>query len=239
MSDLQKIIKVTQSQYEILANGGTVGGYTGLNSNYIYLVENNDTFATEEYVGNAIMNLTDDLAEVATSGSYNDLTDLPPIPTVGNGTLTIKQNGTQVGTFTANQGSNTTVELVDTWPTLAELGLDSALRYHGITTTALSDGATTNPIIIDGKSHTAEVGCVVFSDHKEFVWNGSKWELLGDEGSYKVKQTAVVSPSANGNATAFIDTISQDANGVITATKKNVTLPTFTYNSTTKTLTIS
>lgn len=44
------------------------------------------------------------------------------------------------------------------------------------------------------------------------------------EAGYKAKQTAVTSPAANGNATAFIDTISQDANGVITATKKNITV---------------
>ena len=37
--NLQKFIKVTQEQYNTLANGGTVGSYTGINSNYIYLVE--------------------------------------------------------------------------------------------------------------------------------------------------------------------------------------------------------
>ena len=41
---------------------------------------------------------------------------------------------------------------------------------------------------------------------------------------YKPVQTAKSSPSASGNTLAFIDTISQDANGVITATKKNVTI---------------
>lgn len=41
-------------------------------------------------------------------------------------------------------------------------------------------------------------------------------------GSYKTTQTAVSDPSANGNAAAFIDSISQDANGAITVTKKNV-----------------
>ena len=39
---------------------------------------------------------------------------------------------------------------------------------------------------------------------------------------YKPKQTAVPSPTASGTTTAFIDTISQDENGVVTATKKNV-----------------
>lgn len=54
---------------------------------------------------------TADLATVATSGSYNDLGDKPTIPTVGNGTLTIQQNGTTVGTFTANQSANATANI--------------------------------------------------------------------------------------------------------------------------------
>ena len=37
-------------------------------------------------------------------------------------------------------------------------------------------------------------------------------------------QSAVVSPTASGSALAFIDSISQDAQGVISATKKNVTV---------------
>ena len=47
------------------------------------------------------------------SGSYNDLTNKPTIPSVGNGTITIKQNGTSKGTFTMNQSGNTTIELTD------------------------------------------------------------------------------------------------------------------------------
>jgi len=48
------------------------------------------------------------------SGSYNDLSNKPTIPTVGNGTVTIKQAGTSKGTFTMNQSGNTTIELTDT-----------------------------------------------------------------------------------------------------------------------------
>ena len=39
---------------------------------------------------------------------------------------------------------------------------------------------------------------------------------------YKVLQTAKTSPTASGTDISFIDTISQDANGEITATKKSV-----------------
>lgn len=55
-----------------------------------------------------------DLATVATSGDYDDLTDKP---TIGNATLTIQKNGTSAGTFTANATSNKTINI--TVPTTA------------------------------------------------------------------------------------------------------------------------
>ena len=55
--------------------------------------------------------LVSGLATVATSGSYNDLSNTPTIPTVNNGTLTIKQNGTTVQTFSANQSGNVTANI--------------------------------------------------------------------------------------------------------------------------------
>lgn len=51
------------------------------------------------------------LATVATSGSYNDLSNKPTIPTVNNATLTIQKNGTNVATFTANASSNVTANI--------------------------------------------------------------------------------------------------------------------------------
>ena len=55
------------------------------------------------------------LATVATSGSYNDLSNKPSIPAAANnGVLTITQNGTSKGTFSANQSGNNTIALTDT-----------------------------------------------------------------------------------------------------------------------------
>ena len=51
------------------------------------------------------------LATVATSGSYNDLSNKPTIPAVNNATLTIQKNGTDIGTFSANQTTNETVNI--------------------------------------------------------------------------------------------------------------------------------
>ena len=45
------------------------------------------------------------------SGSYNDLTNKPTIPTVNNATLTIQKNGANVATFTANASKNVTANI--------------------------------------------------------------------------------------------------------------------------------
>lgn len=58
------------------------------------------------------------LASVATSGLYSDLTGAPTVPTVYNGTLTIQQNGTTVGTFSANQSTDETIDIA---PKLVEM----------------------------------------------------------------------------------------------------------------------
>lgn len=54
------------------------------------------------------------LADVAASGSYNDLTDKPVIPTpttVNDAVLTIQKNGSTVQTFTANSSTNKTANI--------------------------------------------------------------------------------------------------------------------------------
>lgn len=60
---------------------------------------------------NTVTTNTVTLADVATSGDFNDLINQPTIPTVGNGTITINQGGTQKGTFTLNQSGNATINL--------------------------------------------------------------------------------------------------------------------------------
>lgn len=52
-----------------------------------------------------------DLANVATSGDYNDLNNKPTIPTVNNATITLTQGGVTKGSFTLNQASDGTIAL--------------------------------------------------------------------------------------------------------------------------------
>lgn len=83
--------------------------YTG--HTYIRTVQSYGTAGTWTF-GNWIKTIrATDLATVATSGSYNDLSNKPTIPTVNNATLTIQKNGTNVQTFTANQSTNATANI--------------------------------------------------------------------------------------------------------------------------------
>lgn len=153
-------------------------------------------------------------------GDLEGIADEAKIAKATTGTLTIKQPNATSVTFNGSESKEVAI-------TRDSLGLAKVMEYIGKTTTTLSDGATTNPITIDSKSVTVTKGNVVIdsSDSREYIWNGSKWEKFGEDataGNYKPKQTVVSSPTASGNSTSFIDTISQDENGKITATKKSV-----------------
>ena len=88
------------------------------------------------------------------SGSYNDLTDKPTIPTVNNATLTIQKNGTTVKTFTANASSNVTANI--TVPTkTSELTNDSNFVTSDTKNTAGSTDTSDKIFLIGAKSQAA------------------------------------------------------------------------------------
>lgn len=58
--------------------------------------------------------------------------------------------------------------------------ITGGVTFMGETTTALTDGATTNPITINGSSVTCIKGYLVVYDSKEFVFDGTKWIEMGD-----------------------------------------------------------
>ena len=71
--------------------------------------------------------------------------------------------------------------------------LESFTTYLGVTTTTLTDGATTNPITINGQSVTAQSGNIVLYGNQEFIFDGTHWNQFGDLsslGSLAYKNTA-------------------------------------------------
>lgn len=127
--------------------------------------------------------------------------------------------------------------------------ITGAMHYEGVTSTTLSDGATTATITIDGDSKTFtadDAGSVVISGQKEYVWNGTKWQEFGSTGSLKAlafKDTASASYKPAGTVSQPTFTGSS-SNVTITATNSTsgnytpagtVSKPTFTGSSMTST----
>ena len=75
-----------------------------------------------------------DLATVATSGSYADLSNKP---TIADGILTIQKNGTIVDTFTANSSDNKTVNLVIPTTAADVSAMPDSVKYGASITVAI------------------------------------------------------------------------------------------------------
>lgn len=99
------------------------------------------------------------------------------------------------------------------------LGLASALRFIGTTSTEMTDGRTTAAIRLTGADSdtTPTTGDVVIDSNSdsEYVWTGSIWERLGRDGSYALDNTVI----HNSLLTAAGDII-------IGTTSNNVVVPT-------------
>lgn len=129
------------------------------------------------------------LAKVATSGSYDDLSNKPTIPIVGNGTVTIKQGGSSKGTFTMNQSGNTTIELTDnnSWR-----GIQDNLASIS-TTDSLS--ANQGKILNESKLM-----------HKTINTSKTDLNTLTETGIYHIVITDALNAPASNHGTLYVDT---------------------------------
>ena len=170
------------------------------------------------------------------NGLINGTSGTSQAAITSTGTISIKEGGVTnamlAGSIANGKLSNSKVTIAGndvslggsvTADTLREsLGLSNAMHFVGTTTTAMSDGLTTKNVTINSKTYTPNNGDVVLYSDAEFVWTGSAWERLGRDSSFKTTQTAVTDPSADGTDTAFIDSITQNANGVISPHKASL-----------------
>lgn len=135
------------------------------------------------------------------SGSYNDLTNKPTIPSVGNGSLTVKAGTTAGGTFTANQSGASTIvidatthkELQDAIDALPEpMVFKGTLGTNGtitsLPTAAAANEGWTYKVITAGTyaSQAAKIGDLFISTGSEWTWVPS-----GDEPSGTVTNVAI------------------------------------------------
>lgn len=128
--------------------------------------------------------------------------------------------------------------------------ISGGVRFRGETTTELTDGATTNPITINGNSYTAVSGDLVLYSNKEYLFDGSKWIEMGDLSvlgalAYKNSASAsytpagtVTQPTFSGNAATVAITATDDSSGNYQP-KGSVSAPTITLSSGGSTTTVN
>lgn len=151
-----------------LASVATSGNYNDLNNKpTIPTISDNYNASSSngmsgKAVASAISGKVDatSLADVAISGSYNDLADKPTIPTVNNATLTIKRNNVVVDTFTANASANKEINIAV--PTITD-------TYSSTSTNGMSGKAVASAI--SGKADTNSLATVATSGDYEDLSN--------------------------------------------------------------------
>ena len=220
-----------------------------------------------------LIQLESSLAEVALTGSHNDLRDIPTIDatisasstnavqnqavaaalankadssSIGNGTLTIKRNGTSVATFSAN--SSTAAEADISVPTaVSQLSdassyytktqvddaisgaVSASLKYKGSCTFANlpSSGMQvgdvwniTDDFTLDGEPYTAGTNV---------AWNGTKWDPLAP--AIDLSPYALSSSIGNGTITVGTTTANFGTFTTNQSANKTITIPAATASA--------
>ena len=114
------------------------------------------------------------------SGSYNDLTDKPTIPSVGNAEVEIQKNGTKVGSFTTNQsGSKVAVNITVPTGTAANKDVPT------------SGNASTSQVVMGNDSRLTD------SRNANDVYS---WAKASSKPTYTASEVGAIPTSAKGAA---------------------------------------
>lgn len=139
-----------------------------------------------------IMKWFSDLKAVAFTGSYYDLADAPTVPSVGNGTVTITQNGTTKGVFSMNQSGDTKITLTDT---------NTDTDTHFTTGLKVGSGPTTtvNTAAANGSVHMNVMDDKVVRDSHKITGAGATSVTSDSDGNITIRSenTTYVEASTN------------------------------------------
>ena len=195
MANLEKVIKVTQAQYETLEQGGTVGDYTGINPNYLYLTEYTGD-GPETYLksastsGNTLTLTKQDDTTVTYTPSFTDTKNTAGSTDTSSKIFLIGATSQAANpqTYSDNQVyvTNGTLYLVKTTdasgtannkPALIVGGADTSthLEFDANKVMAKATGTTTAPIYINNDGgNTYLSGSKTYSDGTYLYSNSTK-----------------------------------------------------------------
>ena len=131
--------------------------------------------------------------------------------TVGEHTTDIAALEANVGTLQTTVGGAGSGLVKDVNDLKSQIGgLSGAMHFVGTSTTDPTGGTVT----IEGKpEYEAVEGDVVLYGNKEYVYNGTAWVELGDEGSFVLKTTTVNGKPLSTNVTLTATDVGADPTG--------------------------
>ena len=167
-------------------------------------------------------------------------------------------NPTFTGTVTLPGAPSTsneaaTKQYVDT-KTQGLDGLSSAMIFKGVLDSTegnvVTNGGNESPYINGTQLTSKTAGDVVLYGQQEYVWNGSSWQLFGDEGSYALKTSTGTASKVNSFTANTLPTLTvtptdtslvtvTDGNNAAALTTTTYTVPNVTQAGTTMTASVA
>ena len=197
--DLNDLISISEWLGSMRENYPNLGTATGTQTlNFIARLDYNDNPVNNYFVTE--VNEVDGVISVERAQpSFSNISGTVTVSQGGTGKTSFNEdevlvgNGTEIKTVPiadsiANNYNLVPNYLVKQYVDSATSGITGAMHFKGEATVQIVNGSSINPQINDYNFSKAEPGDVILGTNKEeYVWTGSNWRLLGDEGSYAVK----------------------------------------------------
>lgn len=195
--DLDDYAKIADWIGADVDNFGSLGARTEEHIQYdLGLINYNDSYEEKKFV-TAVSQTNSRISVSKKTLTHDDISGIASVEQGGTGKNEFESGEVLVGngtnpirtvpidtTLDANNHLATNYA-IKTYIDNSVAGLEGAMHLVGEATVEIL--VANDPRIQDYDFSHAQPGDVVLYDYKEYVWTGSRWRLLGDEGSYAIK----------------------------------------------------
>lgn len=166
---------------------------------YILSLIQNADYAREHQFVTAVIQENGQVSIERARPTFEDLTGSATVSQGGTGRSSLTEDNVLVGNGTdavklipiadSIAANNYLVpnSVIKAYVDNATSGITGAMHFIGEASVVITNNSSIDPRIGGYLFSQAQPGDVILSEQKEYVWTGTSWRLLGDEGSYAIK----------------------------------------------------